>query len=78
MIYKDFQGEKLSMLGYGLMRLPILDGDSDKIDEKEAERLIDYAYAHGINYFDTAPYYCNSNSRWTLQKFLLHFCAKLI
>lgn len=62
MIYKDFQGEKLSMLGYGLMRLPILDGDSDKIDEKEAERLIDYAYAHGINYFDTAWGYHGGNS----------------
>ena len=42
-------GEKISLLGFGMMRLP----DS----QDEVNRLVDYAIAHGVNYFDTAPMY---------------------
>ena len=56
MIYRDFAGEPCSLLGFGTMRFPLTpDG---KIDEPEAERMLDAAYAAGINYFDTGiPYH---------------------
>ena len=41
MIYRDFQDLKLSGLGMGAMRLPVIDGDDAKIDEKAAAELID-------------------------------------
>ena len=48
-------GIDVSLLGFGCMRFPTLDG---KIDEAEAEKMLDAAYAAGINYFDTAfPYH---------------------
>lgn len=48
-------GIDVSLLGFGCMRFPTKDG---KIDEQEAERLLDYAYRHGVTYFDTAyPYH---------------------
>ncbi len=63
MIYRDFKGEKLSNLGMGLMRLPVVDGDDGTIDEPAAAEMIDYAYNHGVNYFDTAWGYHNGNSQ---------------
>lgn len=56
MIYRDFLGNKVSLLGIGGMRLPLLaDGSIDEVKTKE---MVDYAMAQGINYFDTAwPYH---------------------
>ena len=54
MIYKNFQNHKLSALGLGAMRLPVIGGDDSKIDETAAEKMVDYAMEHGINYYDTA------------------------
>lgn len=56
MIYTEFQGKKLSMLGFGLMRLPVLADGS--IDEKQFEDMTRIAIESGVNYFDTAfPYH---------------------
>ncbi|MBO7491430.1 MAG: aldo/keto reductase [Bacteroidales bacterium] len=42
-------GDKVSLLGFGMMRLP----DS----QEKVNQLVDYAISHGVNYFDTAPMY---------------------
>jgi len=49
-------GNHLSLLGFGLMRLPVTE-DNNKIDYDKAQKMIDYAYTHGVNYFDTAYMY---------------------
>jgi len=54
-------GERVSLLGYGCMRWPTLPG-SDELDQEEVNRLVDYALAHGVNYFDTSPAYCKGQS----------------
>ena len=66
MIYKDFQGEKLSALGMGAMRLPVRDGNDGDVDRAAAEKMIDYAMAHGVNYYDTAWGYHSGNSERVL------------
>ena len=50
MLYRDFQDIKLSALGFGAMRLPVIDGDDGRIDEPAAFRMVDTAMAAGINY----------------------------
>ena len=60
--------EKVSILGYGMMRLPATNGqpfgrDNDsKIDQEMINKQIDYAIEHGVNYFDTSPAYCRGLS----------------
>lgn len=70
MIYRNFQDIKLSGLGLGMMRLPVIDGDDSRIDEASASAIIDYAYQNGVNYFDTAWGYHSGNSELTAGKFL--------
>ena len=62
MIYKDFQGEKLSSFAMGCMRLPVIDGDDNNIDKAAAIEMVDYAYNQGVNYFDVAWGYHGGNS----------------
>ena len=62
MLYKDFQGMKLSALGFGAMRLPVVDGDDTKIDQAAVDEMVDYALEQGVNYFDTAWGYHGGNS----------------
>lgn len=70
MIYRDFQDIKLSGLGLGMMRLPVIDGNDSMIDEAAAYEIIDYAYQNGVNYFDTAWGYHSGNSELVAGKFL--------
>lgn len=70
MIYRDFQGLKLSALGFGTMRLPTIGGVYSKIDEKSAAEMFDYAIQHGVNYFDTAWGYHDGESENTDGKIL--------
>ena len=71
MIYKDFKDKKLSALGLGAMRLPIMKGGSDgQIDEEQTVKMVDYALDHGINYFDTAYGYHDGQSEIVMGKVL--------
>jgi hypothetical protein len=59
--------DKISLLGYGCMRLPVLPkGESlpgnNNIDQEAVNASVDYALAHGVNYFDTSPMYCKGFS----------------
>ena len=54
-------GEKVSLLGYGMMRLPQKDNSED-YDQDMINRQVDYAMEHGLNYFDTSPAYCRGLS----------------
>ena len=55
--------EKVSLLGYGMMRLPATDGkpfgrnNDVEIDQEMVNKQVDYAIEHGVNYFDTSPAY---------------------
>lgn len=62
MLYKDFEGRQLSSLGFGAMRLPVLDGDNAKIDQDAVNEMVDYALDRGVNYFDTAWGYHDGQS----------------
>ena len=73
MIYKDFQDLKLSALGLGAMRLPVVDGDDARIDEAAAEKMVDYAIKRGINYFDTAWGYHSGRSELVMGKLLSRY-----
>lgn len=70
MIYRDFQDKKLSALGFGCMRLPIIDGDYSNIDEKATAEMVAYAMKNGVNYYDTAWGYHNGNSERVMGRVL--------
>lgn len=50
-------GEAVSLLGFGCMRFPTTGKVIKKIDAKKSAEMIDYAYNHGVNYYDTAYMY---------------------
>ena len=64
-------GLELSSLGFGTMRLPVIDGVFSNIDIDKAKELVRYAIDSGINYVDTAyPYHLNGTSEKALKEIL--------
>ena len=66
-------GDKVSLLGFGMMRLPVIEEDAPKgasgreaksapIDQEMVNKMVDKAIEYGVNYFDTAPVYCQGRS----------------
>ena len=71
MMYNEVCGEKLSRLGFGCMRLP---QTAEKvIDEREFQKMVDYAIEHGVNYFDTAWPYHGGHSEIAVGKALAKY-----
>ena len=73
MIYRKFQDLQLSGLGLGMMRLPVLDGDDNTVDEAKTAEMIDFCLQSGINYFDTAWGYHGGNSELAAGKILSRY-----
>ena len=81
MNYRDFgkTGEKISALGFGCMRFPEYKQDEKNfVDQDKVDEMIAYAYENGVNYFDTAPSYCNSNSEPALGHAIKSFRDKIL
>lgn len=70
MIYKQFSGKKLSMLGLGCMRFPC--DANGEVDMQKTEEIIDLCIKSGINYFDTAWFYHQGKS----EELIGHFLSK--
>lgn len=70
MIYRDYKDLKLSALGMGCMRLPVIDGDDAKVDEAATADMVQYAMDHGVNYYDTAWGYHNGTSELVMGRVL--------
>ena len=76
MSYRQFESlgnDRVSALGYGCMRWPTLaqpEANGNVIDQEQVNQLIDYAMAHGITYYDTAPVYVQGWSEQATAKAL--------
>ena len=62
MTYRKNKDDQVSLLGYGMMRLPTKVDNQDEFDQEMINRQVDYAIEHGVNYFDTSPVYCQGKS----------------
>jgi len=74
MQYRPFgnTGVNISTLGFGCMRLPEIQKEdgSWEVDQEKTTEMLMRAYELGVNYFDTALYYCHSNSEIAVGKAL--------
>ena len=70
MVYKDFQGLKLSNLGMGCMRLPVVGGNDAVVDQAAVEEMVALAMERGVNYYDTAWAYHAGTSELAIGKAL--------
>lgn len=73
MLKNDFLGEDVARLGFGAMRLPVIDGNTEAIDRKQLDEMVDAAIAAGVNYFDTAYPYHGGMSEIALSKSLSRY-----
>ena len=74
MIYRDFKGKRLPLLGFGAMRLPTKkQGEESVIDYELCEKMIDLAMKNGVNYFDTAYPYHGGKSEIVLGQILAKY-----
>ena len=81
MNYRRFgnTGEQISALGFGCMRFPEYEQDGKHfVDQDKVDDMIMTAYKKGVNYFDTAPYYCNQNSENALGKAVKDFRKEIL
>ena len=71
----DPHGNKISLLGYGCMRWPMIKDENgrDIVDQAKVDELIDYAMAHGVNYYDSAPVYLQGQSEAATGKSLARY-----
>ena len=72
-MYREFgkTGVKISALGFGAMRLPALAAECGKsLDTEKGIEIIHRAFEAGVNYIDTAPYYCEGESEIVVGKAL--------
>ena len=74
MQYRKFgnTGIEISALGFGCMRLPEYQDENGnwQVDQEKTNEMLMRAYELGVNYFDTAYYYCHSNSEIAIGKAL--------
>lgn len=70
MLYKGFQNLKLSNLGLGCMRLPVVDGNDAVVDQAAVEEIVSLAMERGVNYYDTAWAYHAGTSELAIGKAL--------
>lgn len=73
MIYNDFHGKKISALGLGCMRLPLIEGDDSRVDRAKTAEMVDYAMKLGVNYYDTAWGYHAGNSELAVGEALKNY-----
>lgn len=73
MQYFDFKGLQLSALGFGCMRLPVINGQEGVVDEATTADMVSYAFENGINYFDTAWGYHDGTSETVMGKILSQY-----
>ena len=69
MNYRQFgnTGEKISALGFGCLRLPEVEvGGEKQVDGDKVDEMLRLAFERGVNYYDTAPDYCNHHSEAAL------------
>ncbi|MDO4460781.1 MAG: aldo/keto reductase [Clostridia bacterium] len=81
MNYRKFgnTGEQISALGFGCMRFPEYEKEGKMyVDLEKTDEMIARAYELGVNYFDTAPYYCNKNSEAALGHAVKNFRDKVL
>ena len=74
MQYRPFgnTGVNISALGFGCMRLPEIQHEDGtwEVDQEKVNAMLLHAYELGVNYFDTAPFYCHQNSEAAVGKAL--------
>lgn len=71
MIYHNYLNQKISALGFGTMRFPMLPDKS--VDKETTAQMVDYAISHGVNYFDTALPYHDGTSETVIGEILSHY-----